>query len=446
MQSWKRGEIDWDSGEPSIPCEDVVQHSVTAAKLENVQVHKLLVYLRLDSLPNLLALISILGGAPKPPKIRIHPQSQSVGDSDSKEELSEAIQDKKSVLQAHGVRLLPLTERDSSVMKVSEVDDYLLHDPVVNTFKTVAHLNNMAISGTIDIVPESSFADTLISRASDACSDLLLLPWSETGRIDDSQLISKDSVRNKLTTDAYGHFVNSILTNASCNTAVFVNNGFGGVGYRERYKLSRTTSTISRWSGQEKMVASPIADHGHHIFMPFFGGANDRIALRLLLHMAENTDITATILRLPISKDTPEIIEDWSAKEDVQVRPNRTHSSSVNSDGEENDESFVETLRKSLAPQVAPRIIFETKETSDLLSEALARADFELGKNLRNAGDLIVVGRKSLRRAAVKGGLDPPPAPVTDVGSCLGVVAEAIITRKLKTSILVIQASPIIKE
>ncbi len=463
LESWKRGEIDWDTGEPTAPRDDSVRDSITAAKLESARVRRLLVYLRLDNMPSLLAFVSILGGSPKASNPKVHPHVQSTSGGDAGADATDASQPQQRPVQAHGVRLIELTQRDSSVMKVSEVDDYLLHDPVVNTFKTFAQLNNLAVSGEVAVVPEGSYADALVSRAADSSSDLILLPWSETGSMSEFQVISNDSVKNKLATAAYTQFVNATLETASCNTAVFVNSGFGGGGYRDnRPKLPRTVSSVSLRSNTEAYTALPVADRTHHIFMPFFGGANDRVALRLVLQMAENPDITATIVHLPTSSDVPEAVEDSPAQAPAtntsdtdapahQEKPAGTPTpapttttpattTATDPDPARRDTVFFDSLRNSLPAELAARVRFATQHTLNLLPDAMERAATEVGQSPRNAGDLIVVGRKSLRRAAVQGGLAPPPAPTTEVGACLGAVAEAVITRRLRASVLVVQA------
>src|SRR6202000_510946 len=117
-------------------------------------------------------------------------------------------------------------ERESSVMKVSEQDEYTLHDPVVNTFRTFGGLHNIAVSGEVSVAPQASFADSLSHKASESSADLILLPWSETGSMSESQLISSDSVQSKLDGSTYTAFVQAAFDRASCSVAVFINRNF----------------------------------------------------------------------------------------------------------------------------------------------------------------------------------------------------------------------------
>ena len=64
---------------------------------------------------------------------------------------------------------------------------------VLNTFRVLGQLYNLAVSGEVSIVPISSYAESLVGRAADESSDLLILPWSETGSMGEAQTITKVS-------------------------------------------------------------------------------------------------------------------------------------------------------------------------------------------------------------------------------------------------------------
>ena len=40
------------------------------------------------------------------------------------------------------------------------------------------------------------------------------------------------------------------------------------------------------------------ASHGYHLFCPFFGGADDRAALKLVVQLCTNASVRATIVRI----------------------------------------------------------------------------------------------------------------------------------------------------
>jgi len=378
LEAWKRGEIDWDTGKP-LGRPDSMHESVNYDKLQAQKVQRLMVYLRLDTMPALLAFASLFGGKPQKPSAKIHPlleQTSSLGKGTEDSGGANEEQPKRPI-QAYGLRLLNLTDRSSSVMQVSELESYTAHDPVVNTFRTFGRLHNLAVSGEVVVVPESSFADVLTTRSSD--SDLLVLPWSETGGMSEEGVILDKGTKNKLATDSeYTSFVSASLAHATTTTAVFINKNFGGSKNKNKDKkigsrLTRAYSTISLNSNKDN-VAAPIADRSHHIFFPFFGGEDDRAALRLVLQLAENPDVTATLVHFDAG---PELL---------QYQTSSTQTA-------EHDSAFFASLRSSLPADLANRVVFESVSSSDPIKDALARASIEVGQSPRNAGDLVILGR-----------------------------------------------------
>jgi len=441
LEAWKRGEIDWDTGKPHGPSDDPSSNrdSLAFEKLESSKVAKVLVYLRLDNMPTLLAFMSLLGGTPQALKPKLHPSHPAPTHG---QELEDTQTQPRRPIEAHGVRLIELTERDSSVMKVSEVEEYSLHDPVVNTFRTFGRLHNLAVSGEVAVTPESGFAESLVAKAGQQASDLILLPWSETGSLSEQQVISNDSVRNKLETSAYITFVSDALESATCSMAVFVNKNFGGTGPSKghRPRLSRALSTLSLSSNHDRTPIAPIADRSHHVFMPFFGGADDRAALRLVLQMAENPDVTATIIHFETSGDHCEDVEISASplsKTNSGRDKNLATTTSTAALPGERDAIFFASLRNSLPAELSSRIVFESIQSPNPLLDVIERSGQEVGQSPRNAGDMVIVGRNAMRAASFA---KDTGAAVGEAGRCLGVVAERIIRQGVGASVVVIQA------
>lgn len=442
IEAWKRGEIDWDSGNPLTGTDgsSSARDSFTYEKLESTKMQRLLVYLRLDNMPMLLAFMSLLGGTPQSVVPKVHPSNQFTEDGEQSTNPHAVADRPRRPIQTHGVRLLELTERSSSVMKVSEVDEYSVHDPVVNTFRTFGQLHNLAVSGEVAVVPESLFADVLVSKASDHASDLVLLPWSETGSMSESHIISSDSVRNKLATATYNQFIASALQNATCNTAVFVNKNFGGSGMKQGLRLTRTLSSLSMRSHRDNATTAPIADRSHHMFLAFFGGADDKVALRLVLQLAENPDVTATIVQVEVPEAYFEANEPPTSP---MARTNTSSSGMLNAATAgpvaptASDAVFFASLRNSLPVELACRVSFETLQSATPLRDVLERAKAEVGQSPRNAGDLVVVGRNGTKGHAFA---RESKGAGGEASGCLGVVAEAVVRSGVGASVLVVQA------
>lgn len=425
LDAWKRGEIDWDTGRPLDGSDG--DHEVAQAKLQSTKIKSLLVYLRFDNMPTLLAFVSLLSGQPNENVKKSHPSLQRSATPVPQEDNAAGHGEypRKKPLEVHGVRLVELTERGSTVMKVSEVDEYSLFDPVLNAFRVLGQIYNLAVSGEVTISPVSSYPDVLVSKAADESSDLLLLPWSETGGISETQTISNDSVKDKFSSDAYTQFVSSTLETATINTAVFINKGFSGTLRNRPSTLSRSASALSLRRHSEYQTV-PAFDRSHHIFLPFLGGPDSRAALRLVLQLAENPEITATIVHLtsnePISSSGGGSSGTGSVEQVTVTARGKTAASPQSS---ESDSAFFATMRNSLPTELADRVFFDSASVVSVLDAALERAKTEVAQNPKNGGDIIILGRGSVGEGST---------------GCLGVAAEKVLGAGLRASLLVMLA------
>ena len=435
LAAWKRGEIDWD-GTRLIP--DSGSDDSPQEKHDNSEIRRLLVYLRLDSLPSLFTFISLLGPDRASDSVnKVHPRKTSQpGSGDQIPLLGKP-------LEVHGLRMFELTERLSSVMKESEVDDFSTKDPVVNAFHTFGQLNNVATSGEVQIIPSDSFAETLNSSASEQASDLILLPWSEAGSLSESGLLNP---HHGASTDQFGHgshseFVKNFLADAPCNAAVFINNGFGGnTPPRPRPQQTTTGTSIPP---TPHLATMPIQNRSHHIFFPFSGGADDRVALRFVLRLARNSNVTATII---FAKRETTSTDDDSIRPAAAPRPSDTLSphpksainivaESVNSSispSSSHDLAFFSSLRDSLPAALAPRVSFEL---ADAGIDVISRAKADFGACADNAGNIFVAGRGNGGVAAKGGSLAP------EVGMILGGLAAAVLEAGVGASLCVMRAA-----
>ncbi|ROV91064.1 hypothetical protein VMCG_09584 [Cytospora schulzeri] len=464
MEKWRRGETDKDGNPmPGFHGED------SAEKLNSAQVHRLLVYLRLDSLPSLFTFISLLG-PDKEAKLLNATEEYEVTEKGEDQVTTQPIT--KRPLEVHGLRILELTERTSSVMQVTEGEEYYSErDPVVNAFRTFSQLNDVAVSGRVSIVPESSYAETLTREASDTSSDFVLVPWSEYGSItEDASVPFLTSAQDRYNGRGHLDFINRTLENPTCNTGIFINHGFGGIGPAER--PNNNNNLLRRAKS-----ASIMKDKSHQIFVPFFGGVDDRVALRFALQLAGNPNVVLTVAHFS-----------WAAHEDesgdeVDMPPPKGHvvvSGSSHDDGaptevgsgsgsgraagsgtvnnapvkiiEETsaqDLALLSSLQRSssssspLSRQLSGRLtlteISVTRATA--VAEAVAAARRQVGcSSPPNAGDIVVVGRAHAGLDGGGGQQHVETGGAGDLRRTVGVVAERFLSGGVKASVLVVKA------
>lgn len=472
VEKWRRGEIDWD-GNPTNPSEaDQPQQ-----KSADSQVRRLMVHLRLDSLPSLFTFITLL--SPESVPTSAHPDS-SEDSSQSKE-----VQIKKRPLEVHGLRVIELTDRTSSVMHLTEGDDsYSLRDPVVNAFRTFSQLHDVAVSGRVAVVPADSYAETLMTQASEVSSDFALIPWGEYGSTsEDMSLPVAMSGSERFRSTSHFEFISQTLQQAAhtCNTGIFIDNGFGGITKPvDRPDLARTKSAMSIRSYRPEFATFPVANKSHHIFLPFFGGPDDHVALRIVLQLAKNQHVTASIVRITWpaanTKAEPTTSNDTSTTTTTTSTPPHKSSAVALQDAAarqtQQDAVFFATMQASLPSDLSARVVFSEVELSaavpaSSLPEIVVLAQKTVGQRPKNAGDVVVVGRRNARfgdaLAAAVAGASSSAADGQDVGTgagagasgsvsasagagsadlrkTIGAVAEQLVTVGVKASILVVQA------
>lgn len=390
LEAWKRGDISWDSEEPS-------DDNAVAQKdpLAQNRVGQLLVYLRLDSMPGLLGLVSLFGQDAQDPSA-VTTEKDGV-----------ALPPKRHV-RAHGLRLLQLGDRDSSVMTVSEVEQYTKNDPVVNTWLLVGRILRLAVSGEVATMLDTRFPEALLAKSSDISSDLLLLPWSGTGDLGDTQAhLSYDKP-----TPSYLSFTKSVLASSSQNVGIFFPHAqdSGAPGAPDRLKLQRAYSFNDI---HHDIHPLPVNTKSRRIIVPFFGGKDDKLALTLALQFCERKDVSVKVLHIMADSST-------SASEERE---------------------YLNSVSGSLSADVAARAEFIFAPGNDAGEELVTSAMGSLGQDSGNVSwdNLVLVGRQNPAGNLAHSGKAAVEVS-DDLVGCIGHSAGRLVGSGIKVDILIVQA------
>jgi len=442
VEAWRRGEIDWD-GTPLI-------NETVADKKTKTSVSKITVLLRLDSLPSMLSFVSLLKGQQSGPPPIVHRAKASAASKEIQNEIVHQRSEDK--IEVHGLRMVEIGERNSAVMQVAEESEFSERDPVVSIFKSFGRLFNFACSAGLSLLPEGSMADVLTQKTKTTMSDLLVIPWSESGALNDTpnEFPGEDTIR-RFEAGPFTSFVHSTLELARCDTAIFINRGFGGSG-PEIKTLKRQTSALSVarvQTGLQDRAVLPVLDVSHHIFFPFVGGADDRAAMRMVLQLIKNPNVTATIVQVTTAPQSetinvPEKVFDGNTKKSsTPSTPDRRTSET------DIDARFYMQLAESLPQEFSQRVVFETIETIDVVSNVIRRMKEEVGQSHKNAGDLVILGRSHEVSFSQNMSVQDTeaitavghPSVATETKKTLGELAEAVLLANVKASVLVFKAS-----
>lgn len=176
------------------------------------------------------------------------------------------------------LRLLELTGRMHSVMQSAEKDEILRTDDTLQLCKQFGRLRGLDVTPHIAVVEEMQYPESVAQYASELGSDLLIVPWTvpnnqESDSADKIQPEGVSSFDNIFASEAgspmYTHFLRRVFNESKTDAALFVDRGFG--------------STFTPGVGQ-------------HIFLPFFGGKDDRLALRFVVQLCHHPNVTATVV------------------------------------------------------------------------------------------------------------------------------------------------------
>ncbi|KAG2099135.1 Sodium/hydrogen exchanger family-domain-containing protein [Suillus cothurnatus] len=189
----------------------------------------------------------------------------------------------------NALRLIEISDRNLDIMESSAVDTLIHSDPILGAFRTFGELNDIRVSLSLSIVPHEDMSKAIFDHVTRHGSELILLQWLLPSSI--SEDTTEDPYRSHRTriepnspeafscgtigtaATIHSQFVHKILAESNTDVALFIDPG-----------------TSLSCSGGPGSV--------HHIFFPFFGGPDDRLALEFVMQLCTNPGISATAVRM----------------------------------------------------------------------------------------------------------------------------------------------------
>ncbi|KAG6872565.1 hypothetical protein C0995_008838 [Termitomyces sp. Mi166 len=359
-------------------------------------------------------------------------------------------------ISINALRLIERTNRGSAVLKSNAAESLASTDPIISVFRTFGYLNNFSVSAALSVVTRDEFPTAVSRHAAESESQMLIVPWSRGSTEVDDESDTRafnpfDGIFHRNATNAittrdptssvvYSEFIRNVFSTSSSNVALFVDRGI---------------STPHNGSGTQ------------HLFLPFIGGPDDRLALSFLVQLARNPSVQATVVRIIKTEDLsrnntnmdkkdvidtslpiPIVLQTLAAGDTVYAQ----HDTQTRFVSETADnlvwERYASASVSYDAETVAAlsRISFTTLQTSTPLhaiidyTTKIPRTD--------SARDMIVVTGRS-RRMTVEAHAAELYKVITEVGASisssvpktLGDVGAALVASNTHASLLILQAT-----
>jgi hypothetical protein len=247
---------------------------------------------------------------PAPPSVEVSQAPNAVVSSSRSQTSLNASTTSAPTLDA--LRLMDLSERTSAVMYGSVTTELLYRDPLVAALRTFARLHRIPVaSAALSVVPQDEFPSKVCERANEVRADLILLPWN-TSLHPVMEISSKqgagegtsynpfegmfgksgnpsNAVTEKPAAVIYANFVRRVFSMSTVDVALFIESE------------DQVTSSSDDFEDKKPLTG------GHHLFLPYFGGPDDRLALNLVIQLCANSNgsVQATIIRM--TKTEPDV-------------------------------------------------------------------------------------------------------------------------------------------
>ncbi|TFK26876.1 hypothetical protein FA15DRAFT_251347 [Coprinopsis marcescibilis] len=333
---------------------------------------------KFEHLGGLMALVQLLAPAQPIPEydenIKKRPSASSVRD----------LGRNPPQVNIDALRLIELSDRVSGVMKSSKADAVLQSDPLMAAFRMFSVLNNINTSPALSIVKFDDLAYSITEHARNCGSDMILVPWSPftkhglavpdgAGGEPGANAIASQSQQPTATTKAPNNpfeflFRSALGDNQNLPQSAVQSQLIRGV-------FSQATTDVALFVDQSMVNTDPSTCH--HLFLPFYGGPDDRLALEMVVQLCENPRISATVVR--ISRRV----------EDVEVSPTANVAAEIASLSSEIPGEYPDTYYGALSTQTKLQ-----SETADNITWA------KFAGGASNAGNVEDDAKSSRSRAS----------------------------------------------
>jgi hypothetical protein len=243
------------------------------------------------------------------------------------------------------LRVIKFTDRVSAVMKSHETSTLLHSDVLLSVYRMFALFQGINVFGEVNVVPEDDMAGCVLEKASEFGAEMLVIPWvlHSSNSPANALVLGNEGFQSQAQTPKGNVSHNpfdtlfgktGIATAASPETQPHSRNGFWSLApgtslihtHFIRNVFARSDVDVGLYIDQSGIISTSFLDsdlppgsaagtgplnfgvglnvnrHGRgrvHIFLPFVGGPDDRLALEFVVGLCrKNERLRATVLRL----------------------------------------------------------------------------------------------------------------------------------------------------
>ncbi|CAL1700243.1 unnamed protein product [Somion occarium] len=420
---------------------------------------------KIEQLPTIMTLTQLLQYS----ATHVPPPKYSIDHSTSEDEKASQVAPSltynsdataQSPVSVDALRLIELTDRTSAVLMSQNADSLIRSDPVLSVIRTFGYLNRMIVTTALSVVGWEEFPSSVTTHVKQSNAQMVIIPWSSGSVFTENTENDNAAEGSNAATPAgtpgnpfeamfgqkqsgqssavvHTQFIRKIFTDTPADVALYVDRGL--------------PQTLEGQGGQ-------------HIFLPFFGGPDDRLALQFVVQLCMNPSMSATVVRY--TKVESNDLSPMSTIEHAKAQHilntsilNTTFGDTAYGAGntqtrlqsDTTDNLLWERYSNNASPEVADalhRVNFEWERSSKPLHAVLDAASQTINHRSReNLRVVVVVGRScrmaleshtsELRELIIERSISMG----SDVAKTLGPLGAAFVATNANTSLLVLQAS-----
>ncbi|KAI0005096.1 cation/H+ exchanger [Russula compacta] len=192
----------------------------------------------------------------------------------------------KHTIHVDALRLVELTGRTSAVLKSQSADTLIRNDSVLSIFRTFGRIKCLSMSAALSLISYDEFSIYVADHARERGSQMVVIPWFVASHAAEAatshhtglaynpfdSLFSKTSGKDETAPLLLrSQFVRRVFASSPSDVALFIDRGLS----------TDSGSTIYP-----------------HVFLPFFGGPDDRLALSFVIQLCMHEASSATVVRM----------------------------------------------------------------------------------------------------------------------------------------------------